>query len=337
MSFFSKRMSLPSLASGHAVRPVTTIMASLCAALALLTVTPRPSLAETWPDHSITILLPYAGGGMMDFTVRSLAKDLTETLGQTVVVEPKAGGAGVVATLATANAKPDGYTLLITAIGPVVLRPLMEKGATADPGKDLTPIALLGDTPNVILASPKLGVSTVAELRAYAAKHQNRLTIGHPGVGTMGQFCGMLLAAKTNITGTMVGYRGAAPIIADLLGGQIDIGTPAYGPGSNAVKMLAVTGSTRLASLPDVPTVKESGLDMECATWLAIYGPPGMPRPVVDKLNAAINAFLKKPESHAAFAKVGLSPLGGSPERLRDRAKSDTVLWQPIVAGSAAK
>jgi tripartite-type tricarboxylate transporter receptor subunit TctC len=318
------------------MRPVKSLAQVLVAVAGLLAVAGNPAAAETWPAHSITILLPYAGGGMMDFTVRSLAQDLTAALGQTVVVEPKAGGSGVVATMATANAKPDGYTLLITAIGPVVLRPLMEKGA-ADPGKDLTPIVMIGETPNVVLASPKLGVGTVAELRAYAAQHQNRLTIGHPGVGTMGQFCGMLLAAKTHITGTMVGYRGAAPIITDLLGGQIDIGTPAYGPGSNAVKMLAVTGGARLPSLPAVPTLKESGLDMECATWLAIYGPPEMPRPIVDKLNAAINVFLAKAATHAAFAKVGLAPLGGSPERLRDRAIADTALWAPIVAGGAKK
>ncbi len=310
----------------------------LLAFVALLAAMPGPvAAADKWPARPITILLPFAGGGMMDFTVRAVAEALTKTLGQTVVVEPKSGGAGVVATVTIANAKPDGYTLLISANGPMVFRPLMTKSAGPDPTKGLTPIIMVGDTPNVILASPKLGVSSIKQLRAYAGKHQNRLTIGHPGVGTMGQFCGMLFAAKTHIDGTLVGYRGAAPIITDLLGGQIDVGTPAYGPGTAAVKILAVAGAKRLASLPKVPTLKETGIDMQCATWLAIYGPPGLPRPIVDKLNRAINGFLRKPQTRALFGKVGLSPLGGSPERLRDRTIADTAFWGPIVAKSLPK
>jgi tripartite-type tricarboxylate transporter receptor subunit TctC len=320
--------------SGLPIKPVRKI---LLAIVAMLAAVHGPATAEEWPARPITILLPFAGGGMMDFAIRAIAQDLGKALGQTVVVEPKAGGAGVVATIATANAAPDGYTLLISANGPMVFRPLMTKSAGPDPAKSLTPIVTIGDTPNAILVSPKLGVGTVKELVAYAAKHQNKLTIGHPGVGTMGQFCGILFAAKTDIDGTLVGYRGAAPIITDLRGGQIDIGTPAYGPGSTAVSILAVTGSERLESLPKVPTLKESGLDMECATWLAIYGPPGLPRPIVTKVNAAIDAFLRKPETRTLFAKVGLRPLGGSPERLRDRALADTALWGPIVAKSLAK
>ena len=310
----------------------------LLAMVALSAAVPGPAAAaEKWPARPVTILLPFAGGGMMDFTIRSIADALTKSLGQTFVVEPKAGGAGVVATIATANAAPDGYTLLISANGPMVFRPLMTKSDGPDPSKSLTPIIMVGDTPNVILASPKLGVGTVKELVAYAGKHQNRLTIGHPGVGTMGQFCGMLFAAKTNIDGALVGYRGSTPIVTDLLGGQIDIGTPAFGPGTDAVKVLAVAGDKRLKSLPEVPTLKESGVDMECATWLAIYGPPGLPRPIVDKLNAAIGAFLRKPETDTLFGRVGLTPLGGSPERLRDRAIADTKLWGPIIAKSLAK
>jgi tripartite-type tricarboxylate transporter receptor subunit TctC len=320
--------------SGLPIKPFGKI---LLAIVAMLAAVPGTAAAAEWPERPITILLPFAGGGMMDFTVRAIAQDLGKALGQTVVIEPKAGGAGVVATIATANAAPDGYTLLISANGPLVFRPLMTKSDGPDPAKSLTPIVMVGDTPNVILASPKLGVGTVKELVAYAGKHQNRLTIGHPGVGTMGQFCGMLFAAKTDIDGTLVGYRGAAPIITDLRGGQIDIGTPAFGPGTDAVKVLAVAGDKRLKSLPEVPTLKESGVDMQCATWLAIYGPPGLPRPIVDKLNGAIGAFLRKPETDQLFSRVGLTPLGGSPERLRDRAIADTALWGPIVAKSLAK
>ncbi|MDO8875660.1 MAG: tripartite tricarboxylate transporter substrate binding protein [Pseudolabrys sp.] len=303
------------------------------AAAALCGGTPRGALAQDWPSRSITIVIPFTGGGMMDFAVRSVAQELTRALGQTALVEPKPGGSGAVGTTAVARAEPDGYTLLITAIGPVVFRPLMDKNAGPDVGRDMTPIVMIGDTPNGILASPKLGVGTVKELIAYAKSHDNRLTIGHPGVGTMGELCGMLLAQKIGVDGNMIAYRGATPIISDLLGGQIDIGTPAYGPGADAVKILAVSGDQRLPSLPTVPTLKESGVDMECSTWLAIFGPANMPRPIVDRLNATIDGYLRKPETREAFSKIGLRVLGGPPERLRDRVVADRALWSPIVLG----
>ncbi len=320
---------------------IFSLALALAAALTMLLAgAPRPAAAETWPARSITIVIPFAGGGMMDFVIRSIAQELTKALGQTVIVESKAGGGGIVGSAAVANAAPDGYTLLINAIGPVVFQPLQDKYTGPDIGKDMTPVILVGDTPNAILASPKLGVNTVKELIDYARAHENRLTIGHPGVGTMGEYCGAMLASKTRIDGNMIAYRGAAPIVTDLLGGQIDIGTPAYGPGAAATKVLAVAGDARLSSLPDVPTLKESGVDMECATWLAIFAPGGTPRAIVDKLNSAIDAYLTQPETRQAFGNVGLRPLGGSPERLRDRIVSDRAVWSPVIgarSGAANK
>ncbi len=304
----------------------------LIAATACLALAPRLAAAQEWPARPVTILLPFAGGGMMDFATRMIAQHLTATLGQTFVVEAKSGGGGAIGAMALAKAPPDGYTLMVTAVGPMVFRPLMDKTTAYDADKDFTPIIMIGDTPNAIFASPKLGVGTVKELVAYADKNGKKLNIGHPGVGTMGQFCGALLASKMGIDGNMIAYRGAAPIIVDLLGGQIDIGTPSLGPGSESVKILAVSGEERLDTLPNVPTLKESGLDMECATWLAIYAPAGVPRPIVDKLNAAIDALLRKPETRAKFGTVSLRPIGGPPERLRDRVIADRALWAPIIA-----
>jgi tripartite-type tricarboxylate transporter receptor subunit TctC len=309
---------------------------ALAAALTLvLAGAPRSAAAQEWPSRPVTIILPFAGGGIMDIAVRSVAQELTKALGQTVIVEPKGGGNGIVGSAAVANAAPDGYTLLINAIGPVVFRPLAEQNAGPDIGREMTPVILIGDTPNAILANLKLGVNTIKELIDYAKAHENRLTIGHPGAGTMGEYCGAMLATRLRIDGNMIAYRGAAPIVTDLLGGQIDIGTPAYGPGATAVKILATAGDARLSSLPDVPTLKESGVDMECSTWLAIFAPGGTPRPIVDKLNAAIDAYLRQPETRETFGKVGLRPLGGSPEILRDRIVSDRALWAPIIGARA--
>jgi tripartite-type tricarboxylate transporter receptor subunit TctC len=312
------------------------LAAALCAAIGLTGAGATPGAsAQEWPARPITVVLPFGAGGMMDFATRSLAAELSKTLAQPVMVEFKAGAGGAIGTAAVAKAEPDGYTLLVTAIGPAVFRPLLEKNV-ADVGHDMTPVIMIGDTPNAIMASPKLGVNTISELIAYARAHENRLNIGHPGVGTMGEFCGLALAAKTKIEGNMIAYRGATQIIVDLVGGQIDLGTPAYGPGSEAAKLLAVSGDARLESLPNVPTLKESGVDLECATWLAIYGPAALPRPIVDRLNAAVDAFLRKPETHEAFAKVGFRPIGGSPERLRARVIADRATWAPIVGGKRA-
>ena len=319
--------------------PFVLFKIRLCKAFALivlaamLAAAPRPAAAEDWPTRPITIVLSFGGGGMMDFATRSIAQELTTVLGQPVVVETKPGGGGVVGAISVAKAAPDGYTLLVSAVGPMVFRPLMEKSIGFDTEKDFTPIILVGDTPNVMLANPKLGLSTVKDLVAYADKNQHRLTIGHPGVGTMGHLCGVLFASRTHIDGTFIAYRGASAIITDLMGGQIDIGTPSYGPGADAVKILALTGEERLESLPDVPTLKESGVDVFCSTWVAIYAPAGVPRPIVDKLNAAIDAYLRTPETRKLFGKTGMLVRGGPPERLRDRVIADRATWTPILSG----
>lgn len=321
----------PRYAKAVKVAPVAKAVFAVALTAIAWSAAPPRAAAQNWPARPITIVIPFGGGGIMDFAIRSIAQELTQEFGQPFVIESRPGGGGLVGTAAVAKAEPDGYTLLVTAIGPVVFRPLLEAGGVADAGRDMTPIVMIGETPNAVLASPKLGVNTVKELIAYARAHDNRLSIGHPGAGTMGELCGVALAAKVNIDGNMIAYRGAAQIITDLLGGQIDIGTPAYGPGSDAVKIVAVGGSERLASLPAVPTLKESGVDLECSTWLAIYGPAGLPRAIVDKLNGAINAYLVRPDTRKAFASAGFRPLGGTPESLRDRVIADRAVWAPIV------
>ena len=221
----------------------------------------------------------------------------------------------------------------MTAIGPMVFRPFIDKTLGYDVDKDFTPIILAADAPNVLLANPKLGLKTVKDLLAYAGTKQRRLTIANSGPGTMGHLCGVLFASKANVDGTFISYRGAAPIITDLLGGQIDIGFPAFGPGSDTVTILAVTADERADFLPDVPTLKESGFDLVCSTWIAIYASPNVPREIVSKLNAAIDAFLHKPETRKQFSDLGLRALGGSPEQLRDRVIEDRATWSKVIAG----
>jgi tripartite-type tricarboxylate transporter receptor subunit TctC len=304
----------------------------LIAIAALLAGAPRQAQAEDWPTRPITLIVTFGPGGIMDFASRSLASALTTALGQPVIVEIKSGGGGVVGIVSVAKSAPDGYTLLVSAVGPLVFRPILDKSVGYDVDKDLTPIILVGESPNALLASPKIGVETLKDLVAFADKNQHRLTIGHPGSGTMGQLCGMEFAKLAHIDGNLIAYRNGGAIVSDLMGGQIDVGIPVYGPGWDSTKILAVGSDQRMDFLPDVATFKESGYNIVCSTWIAIYGPAGVPRPIVLKLNAAMNAYFTSAESRAKFGKFGLHMLGGPPGLLRDRVIADRAAWSHILS-----
>lgn len=305
----------------------------LMAAVVMLTGAPRPAAADDWPDRTVTLVVPFPAGGSMDFIGRSIGRYLTETFGQTVVVENKTGAGGAIATNHVGQARPDGYTLLLTGIGPAVFRPVIDKTAGYDMDKEFTPVIMAADSPNVLLASPKLGLNSVKDLLAYAKKQEGRLNIGHPGPGTMGHLLAAAFANEAGVNAALVAYRGAPPMLTDLIGGQIDMGFPAFGPGSKAAKVLAVTTEERVDFLPDVPTMKESGFDVVGSTWNAIYAPANVPKEIVVKLNAAIDTYLRKPETRERFKQVGLRVLGGTPQQLQDRVLQDRAKWTKIIHG----
>ena len=303
----------------------------LLAVAAMLTGVPRPGAAEDWPQRPVTLLISFASGSMIDFVGRSLANDLSAAIGQPVVVETKSGGGGVVASLFVAKAPPDGYTLLLTGVGPAALRPLIDKSVGYDPVADFTPIILIGETPNVLLANPNLGVKTVKDLVAYAKSKGGRISIGHSGPGTMGQLCTILFAAEAGLDLSSVSYRGTAPMMIDVLGGQIDAGFPAYNPATRQATVLAVTTDERVDFLSDVPTMKESGFDLVGGTWHAILGPAHMPPELVAKLNGVMNAFLSKPETRRRFSDAGYRVFGGPPARVTERIVQERTKWSKII------
>jgi tripartite-type tricarboxylate transporter receptor subunit TctC len=297
----------------------------------VLALAAMPAAAEEWPSRPITLIVASTPGGMMDVISRSLAQEMTATLGQPVVVEFRPGGGSVIGVQAVAKAAPDGYTLLQTNIGPMVFRPLMDKSVTYDANKDFTAVSLIADTPNAVLVSATSGVKSIKDLIAYTAAKNDKLTLAHPGIGTMGHLCSVLMAEKMKIDATYVAYRGGQQIILDLMGGQIDLGTPAYGPGMDKVA-IAIAGDQRMEERPDLPTLKESGIDVVCTTWTGIYGPPNMPPAIVAKLNAAIEAALRKPDIRQKLQPLGVRILGGPPERLHARVDADRVQWTDIIA-----
>jgi len=312
-----------------------TILRRLLAIAAVSILATQVAGAQTWPGRTITIDVAFPPSTTTDYAARAVAQDLTRVLGQPVIVENRTGGGGVIASATVAKAPPDGYTFLVTTIGPAVLRPLIDRKVGYDAVADFTPIGLLGDAPNVLVAAPQRGFNNVRDIVAYAKQNPGKLTIGHPGVGTMGHLVGLLFASEAGIQVNFISYNGSPPIISDLLGGHIDVGTIAYGPAIGSAKILAVTNDEPLSFLPGVPTMKDAGLpNVTGATWSAMFGPAGLPAGTVAKLSGAIAAFLAKPETQQQFDKVGFHALGGPPERLSSRMAADRAKWSRVITAA---
>jgi tripartite-type tricarboxylate transporter receptor subunit TctC len=291
--------------------------------------------AQTWPARAITLVAAFPPNTTTDYAARTVAQELTKALGHPVIVETKAGGGGVLASVSVAKAPADGYTLLMTTIGPAVLRPLLEPGLAYDPVADFTPVALVGDAPNVIVAGTQSRFQSISDIVAYAKQSPGKLTIGHPGIGTMGHLVALLFCAEADIDANLISYQGAPAILTDVAGGHIDIGAVAYGVGANAVKTLAVTTKERVDFLPDVPTMGEVNYpNVVATTWSAVYAPAHLPPDIVGRLNATINTFIRQEDTRKHFTTVGYRVLGGPPQRLADQMAEDHAKWSKVIAAA---
>jgi tripartite-type tricarboxylate transporter receptor subunit TctC len=212
---------------------------------------------------------------------------------------------------------------------------LLEQGLAYDPVADFTPVILVGDAPNVIVAGTQSRYGSIQDVVAYARQNPGKLTIGHPGIGTMGHLVALLFCAEAGIEANLISYQGAPAILTDVAGGHIDIGAIAYGVGANAVKSLAVTTKERVEFLPDVPTMGEVGYpNVVATTWSAVYAPARLPASIVGKLNATINTFIGQEETRKHFATVGYRVLGGPPQRLADQMADDHAKWSKVIAAA---
>jgi tripartite-type tricarboxylate transporter receptor subunit TctC len=220
----------------------------------------------------------------------------------------------------------------LQASGPMVLRPIMDPSVGFDPMKDFSPIALLGGAPNVVLGGAQFSARSVQDVVDWAKKNPGLLTIGHPGLGTVGHLAAVLLASKAGISGNYIAYRDNAQMMPDLLGGRIDIGVVAYTSQQKAARILAVMTSQRVDLLPDVPSMREAGFPgVYASTWFALFGPPNLPPEIVAKLNAAANSFLRSDDGRKRLNLVGFQTLGGSPEQLTKTMAEDKVLWSKVI------
>ena len=315
---------------------VTRRVALAIAAVGLLAA-PSLARAESWPSRPVTMILPFAAGGGTDLLARALAQDLSERLGQQFVVDNRAGAGGNIGAGVVAKAAPDGYTIMFGTPGPLANNKLMYKNLPFDPEQAFVPIVLIAKSPVIIAAKLSLPVKDIKELAAYAKANPGKLNVGTPGNGTLGHITSLLLQKELGINMTSVPYRGTALVVNDLLGGQVDLAMdfmPSYVPlvREGKIRALAVTTAERASDLPDVPTVQEAGFKgFEASAWFALAAPAGTPQEIIDKLNAATNAFLKSPKGKEALATLSMQAVGGSPADLKAFISSELQKWGPVV------
>jgi tripartite-type tricarboxylate transporter receptor subunit TctC len=311
----------------------------LCLVLAL-TLTNRGARAD-WPDHTITIIVPFPAGGPNDLLGRLLAAELAPKLGANVIVENRVGATGNIGLSTGARAKPDGYTLVVVT-GVVLINPSVSKVAY-DPLKDFAPIAYLGAAPNVIITRPTSGITSIADLVAKAKANPGKLTYASPGLGSVSQLAVELLKLRANIDMTHVPFNGAAPSLQAALAGTTDTASVSIAGligyiRSGQLKGLAQTGAEHWVDLPDVPTMAEAGIpNAVVETSQMVLAPAGTPEPIIKRLSEETRAILQKPDIKEKMLKAGFMVKYEGPDELHARMVREIPMWKEIVERAGLK
>jgi tripartite-type tricarboxylate transporter receptor subunit TctC len=290
-------------------------------------------------SNTIRIIFPFAPGGSGDATVRLLADKLQRSLGRTVLVENRTGGAGRIGVNAVKNATPDGTTLLFTPFAAVTIYPYAYRSLDYDPFTDLTPISQICSYDFGIAVGPDSPVKTPSELVAWLKANPAKAQFGSPGAGALPHFFGLMFGRAAGVEMTHIAYKGTAPSIADLLGGQIPMVTSTTSEfvelhRAGKIRVIATSDTERMPQLPDVPTFRESGFDIVGTGWYAMFAPARTPADVVDVINKALRSALALPELRERIAGYGLKPTGTSPAELATIQRADADKWAPIVKAS---
>jgi tripartite-type tricarboxylate transporter receptor subunit TctC len=317
--------------------PLTHKFIQGIAALGVAVLSVPLAQAQDYPSRTITLVVPYAAGGGNDAMARIVADHMSRTLGQQIVIENRGGAGGTIATRAVAKSAPDGYTLVIGGTGTLAVNPTLYANAGYDPRKDFAPVGLIATSALVILVHPKIEARSVKELIALAKKQPGTLNYASAGPGSGIHLATELFASMAGVKLTHVPYKGSSPALGDLLGGHVDIYfsslPPAVGiTAEGKVRALAVTGLTRSHVFPDLPTVVEAGLPgYEAVLHYGIAAPAGTPRPIVEKLNAALRRALAAPEARDLLIKTGAEPLPSTPEEYAADIDREETKWSRIV------
>jgi tripartite-type tricarboxylate transporter receptor subunit TctC len=314
------------------------LMAPVMAALtALPIVAIAPAAAQLYPSRPVRIIVPTPAGGPVDVMARLLANALPSFLGQNVIVENRAGAGNTLGSKVAAAADPDGYTLLVSAASGLIMSPMVYRSAGYDENS-FAPIALVAETPQVLVAHPSAPFGSVAELVAYAKANPGKLNYSTGGAGTLPHLTAELFKQLSGTDIVHVPYKGGGPALTDVVAGQIQItfdtiGTSVQFIRDGRLKPLAVSNPTRLAELPDVPTMPERGYPaINTGAWVAILAPLGTPPAIIVRLNQATNDALTSPAMREPLARLGSQPRGGTPDDLARHMKAEHDKWGPIVA-----
>jgi len=295
------------------------------------------------PDKPIRIVVPFAAGGSTDVTARLVAQALGERLGQSVIVDNRAGAGGNIAAEYVARAEPDGYTLVLATSSTHATNAALYKRLPFNPVRDFTPISQIAFIPNLLVVNPELPVNSVAELVAYAKARPGQLNYGSGGAGTSLHLAAAVFAYRAGIDMVHVPYRGGAPVAADLVSGKIQV---SFSPlvevlqqvRAGKLRALGVTTAKRSPAAPNLPTLSESGVaGYESSTWHAWFAPAGTPQTIVAKLNAELAKSARAPDVISRLAPDGGEPVGSSPEQSRQFMASDIARWRKVVKDAGIK
>ena len=314
---------------------VSLLAAALsCAAL--------PALAE-YPDKPVKIIVPYPPAGTTDIIARLIAQRLSERMKQPFVIENRPGAGGAIGSVAVAKSPADGYTLLMATVNSHGINSALFKNLPYDAVKDFAPITIVGSTPNVLMVNPSVPAKTLAELLALARAKPGGLNFGSTSQGGSPHMSGELLKSMTGVDIAHIPYKGAGPMLIDLIGGQVQLGFDNLPSSighirSGKLRAIAVTTAKRFPGAPEIPTMAESGVPgYEVSAWFGLLAPAGTPKPVIDALYTNIAAILKQPEVVKQLFDLGAEPGGNTPEAYARQIAADVEKWKKVVAATGVK
>ena len=314
------------------------------ALLSLYVVVPVPAAAQdAWPSRQIRMVVPLPAGASVDVVGRLVAAKLGERLGQTVVIENRAGASGAIGSDAVAKAAPDGYTLGMATTTTHVTNAIVNSKLVYDPVKDFTPIAMIGVVPYALSVSPKLPVKDVRELIALAKSKPGKLNYSSVGLGSVAHLATEMLSNMTGIKLNHIPYRAASQAVIDLAEGRIDITFGTLGSSlplikDGKIKILAVSTARRASQVPDIPTLVEAGVSgFETSLWFALVGPPGLPAAITARLNKEVNALIADPSVTKGFDLQAMQPDPIPLDRMGDLIRNDLTRWREIAAKAGVK
>ena len=314
-----------------------------CLVLALSSSPSLTRAADSYPSKPIRWIVPAPAGGPSDYRSRRIAQKLSEAWRQQVIVDNRAGANGIIAAEIGARAAPDGYTVLYGHMGMFAINPALYQKLSYDPLKDFIPVTRLARAPAIVLVNPQVPAKTLAELIALAKSKPGQLSYGSAGSGSPQHITGEMFKQLTGVDIVHVPYKGSAPLITDLVGGQIQIGFDYVVPAGEQVRggklrALAITGPRRLAYLPDVPTTAEAGLpEFQSIVWAGVFVPAGTPPGIVKTLHDEIVRIIHSPEEQADAARLGWEMAGSSSGEFQEFIKAEMIKWGKVVKASGAK